>query len=120
MFFRFLLAGGSGFAIDAGITYLLVWLGVAPWLARMPAILIAMTYTWLANRHFTYKVKKKRSADEAVRYAFAAAAMALLNYLIFVLLVRHGTQPVVAVTLATACQTVLSFQIYRRLVFRDS
>ena len=119
MFFRFLLAGVSGFVIDASTTHLLVWLQVAPWLARIPAIVLAMTYTWLANRHFTYKVRRKRSTNEALRYALVAAAMAFVNYLIYFLLVRQGTSPVLAVTLATACQTVFSFHAYKRFVFTE-
>lgn len=39
MFRRFLLVGGVGFLIDAGLTRLLIALGLAPWLARVPAIL---------------------------------------------------------------------------------
>ncbi len=117
MFFRFLLVGGSGFVIDAGITYLLNSLGVAPWLARMPAIALAMTYTWAANRHFTYQVTTRRTAREAMRYAAVAAAMALINYAIYFVLIRYSFWPVAAVTIATACQTLLSFHLYRKIVF---
>jgi putative flippase GtrA len=79
MFFRFLLVGGAGFFIDAGLTYLLVLLEVEPWLARVPAIIFAMSFTWLSNRHFTYQVKTSRSTSEAVRYALVAITMALIN-----------------------------------------
>jgi putative flippase GtrA len=121
MFFRFLLVGGSGFLIDAGITYLLILLGLPPWLARVPAIALAMAYTWVANRHFTYEVVSARSIGEAIRYAFVAAAMALANYLIYFVLVSKGIWPLVAVTIATACQTILSFHLYRHIVFsKDS
>lgn len=120
LFFRFLLVGGSGFLVDAGITYLLNSLGVSPWLARIPAIALAMFYTWSINRHFTYEVKTGRTAGEAMRYATVAAAMALLNYLIYFVLASSGVWPVAAVTFATACQTLLSFHLYRQIVFRKS
>jgi putative flippase GtrA len=119
MFFRFLLVGGSGFLIDAGITYLLIQLMVAPWLARVPAIFLAMAFTWLANRYFTYEVKKARSTNEAMRYAVVAMVMALINYLIYFVLVSYRTWPLAAVTFATACQTVMSFHAYRYFVFRE-
>lgn len=120
MFFRFLLVGGSGFLVDAGITYLLCSLGLLPWLARIPAIAIAMIYTWCINRRFTYEVKTGRTAGEAMRYATVAMAMALLNYLIYFVLTSRGVWPVTAVTFSTACQTVLSYHLYRQIVFRKS
>ncbi len=120
MFFRFLLVGGSGFLIDAGITYLLILLGLAPWSARIPAIALAMAYTWVANRHFTYELETARSAGEAIRYASVAAAMALVNYIIYLVLVGNDIWPVAAVTIATACQTILSFHLYRHVVFRKA
>ncbi len=119
MFFRFLLVGGSGFVIDAGLTYLLVKLNVAPWLARIPAILLAMAYTWIANRYFTYRVYTERSVSEAMRYAFVAVVMALVNYLTYLTLVSNGIMPVVAVALATALQTIISFHGYRYFVFKE-
>ena len=118
MFFRFLLVGGSGFLIDAGITYFLSALGVLPWLARIPAIALAMAYTWAANRHFTYDVKTGRTAGEALRYTIVAAAMALLNYIFYFVLTSNGVWPVAAVTISTVCQTILSFHLYRHIVFR--
>lgn len=120
MFLRFLLVGGSGFLIDAGITSLLIALGLPSWLARIPAICLAMAYTWLANRYFTYSVKTARSSSEAMRYASVAALMALINYGIYFVLVQYEVLPVVAVTIATACQTILSFYCYRHFAFRTS
>lgn len=120
MFFRFVLVGGTGFVIDAGITYLLIQLSVAASLARIPAIFFAMAFTWLANRHFTYEVKIKRTAKEGFHYLAVAVAMAAINYVIFLACIQNGMPPLVAVTVATACQTVLSFYAYRHLVFRGA
>ncbi len=118
LFFRFLLVGGSGFLIDAGITYLLNSLGLAPWLARIPAIALAMTYTWAANRHFTYGVRTGRTVGEALRYAAVAASMASINYIIYFVLVSNGFCTLVAITFSTACQTIVSFHLYRHIVYR--
>jgi putative flippase GtrA len=120
MFLRFLLVGGSGFLIDAGITSLLIALDLPSWLARIPAICLALAYTWLANRYFTYAVKTARSSSEAMRYAAVAAVMALINYSVYFVLVQYGVLPVIAVTIATTCQTTLSFHCYRHFVFRTT
>ena len=118
MFVRFLLVGGSGFVIDAGITWLLLASGAAAWLARIPAILAAMAFTWLANRHFTYALTTARSASEATRYFLMAAFMAGLNYAVYLLLVQAGLAAVPAVALATGLQAGLSFFAYRDIVFK--
>jgi putative flippase GtrA len=116
-FFRFLLIGGSGFLIDVGITYLLYSLGLSPWIARIPAIALAMTFTWAANRQFTYRVTTSRTVGEALRYATVAASMASINYIIYFVLVSNGISTLVAVTFSTACQTIVSFYLYRHFVF---
>lgn len=119
MFLRFLLVGGVGFVIDAGLTWLLVRLGADPMWARPPAIGVAMAFTWFANRTFTYAVKTARSWHEAARYFLLALAMSGVNYGIYLFLMQLGMGIVPAVALATGCQAVLSFYLYRHLVFKD-
>lgn len=118
-FLRFVLVGGAGFAIDAGITYALILSGLSPGVARVPAIGLAMLATWLANRHFTYQVAAEKSPGEALRYGVVAAVFALLNYLLYLLLVHLGVHPALSVALATVTQTFFSFHAYRRFVFRE-
>jgi putative flippase GtrA len=119
MFFRFLLVGGSGFLIDAGLTYALIMLGLDSRLARIPAMAIAIAFTWIANRHFTYEVNAARSVREGLRYVAVAIAMALFNYLIYFVFTSFGIWPLAALTVATACQTIVSFHAYRHFAFRD-
>ena len=119
MFFRFLLVGGTAFLLDAGITLGLIQLQIDPWFARIPAMLIAMTYAWLANRHFTYRVSSRRSAKEAFLYFLVAVNVSLINYMIYVFLLTVGIWPFFAVAVATACQTVISFFAYRLIVFKE-
>ena len=53
-----------------------------------------------------------------MRYATVASTMALLNYVIFLVIVNNDVWLVSAVTISTACQTGLSFYLYRLFVFR--
>lgn len=116
-FLRFVIIGGLGFAVDAGLTLVLIQAGLQPWQARVPAILAAMACTWAANRRFTYQASKSRPLAEAGRYATVALVMACCNYALFIALVALGAPPFVAVVVATACQTVVSFWAYKRFVF---
>jgi len=117
MFLKFLVVGGAGFLIDALITYGLIHAGVDGKIARLPAIASAMLFTWLANRQFTYATREQRSLNEALRYMAVAAVMAVLNYAIYLVLLKFGVWSVAAVAIATLCQAVVSFHAYRRIVF---
>lgn len=117
-FLRFLLVGGTGFIIDAGLTMVFMKCGAPPSLARIPAIGVAMLFTWTANRRLTYQVEAKANIREAVRYFSVAATMALLNYAIYFCLVGLAWRPFPAIVVATAAQTLASFHAYRAFAFR--
>jgi putative flippase GtrA len=117
-FVRFLFVGGIGFLVDAGGTWLLVYAGLSPLVARVPAIVAAVCITWLLNRTLTFKVKAPRSSAELARYFTVAASSAAMNYLLYSILVFAGLHPVVAVAFATIALMLYSFFAYRHAVFR--
>lgn len=118
---RFLIAGGFGFVIDAGLTYLLITkAGFSPFAARIPAILCAMGFTWAFNRTFTFEPSPHSLAKEGFRYWAVGVTSALLNYAIYSLLIHRlpMLQPVAAVVLSSMAATAYSFFGYSRFVFR--
>lgn len=117
-FIRFLIVGGLGFVIDSGITLTLIYFGLSAFIARLPAILSAMAFTWLANRRITFRLGTKPTGKEVMRYFTVAISMACFNYLLFSLLIMLDLPAFLAITFATATQTVLSFYGYKKLVFR--
>ena len=118
MILRFLLVGGIGFAIDLGCTMLLIRAGLSPFLARPPAIVAAMAFTWLANRAFTFNVQQEKSAAEALRYALVALAASLLNYAIYSSLIWMACPAPLAIAAASVIQAGASFVGYRKFAFR--
>lgn len=116
-FLRFLLVGGLGFLVDAGLTMGLIALDWPPETARIPAIGVAMLCTWLANRAFTFRVAHRGSLGELARYVAVALLASAFNYLIYRLLLGQSMPPLPAIVVATAAQAVFSFIGYRRLVF---
>ena len=117
-FLRFLLVGGVGFLIDSGLTIGLIALGLSPFTARPPAILIAMVFTWLANRHFTFAVSRRGCASEAFRYSAVALLGAIANYLIYSALIGLALPPLPAIVFATISVTAFSYFGYRKFAFR--
>lgn len=117
----FLVAGGFGFIIDAGLTHLLIVdAGASPFAARIPAILAAMSFTWIYNRTFTFGRSPHSLAKEGLRYWTVGVTSALLNYGIYSLLIHRFPmlQPLAAVILSSLAATVYSFFGYSRFVFR--
>lgn len=114
---RFVLVGGVGFCVDAGLVYILTRSGLSPLLARVPALTAAIVTTWLLNRAYSFRVETPRSAAELTRYSVVALTSAALNFAIYAVLTFIGIGPVVAVALSTICLLFYSFHGYRRFAF---
>lgn len=118
--FWFLAAGSGGFLIDAGLTHALVVLaGLSPFASRIPAIMAAMSFTWVVNRSRTFEKSRYSLAAEGFRYWMIGITSALLNYAIYAALIYRAPflQPIVAVMASSACATTYSFFGYSRFVF---
>lgn len=109
--------GLSGFAIDSSVTLLLIGAELSPLTARIPAILLAMTFTWLCNRRFTFAVEQKPRVAEAARYFTVAALAAMLNYLLYTGMVLAAIPPFAAIVVATGMVTVFSYLSYKKFAF---
>lgn len=103
--------------IDSGITLGLIAVGGSPLLARPPAIIAAMLFTWLANRHFTFAIGHKKSLSEAARYTTVALFAAVINYLIYGVLIALAVPPLVAIIIATIFMAVFSYFGYKNFAF---
>jgi putative flippase GtrA len=115
---RFAVVGVVGFIVDGGGTFLLVRAGFSPFVARVPALAAAILTTWVLNRTLTFRAKHPRSVSELARYVSVALSSALLNYLLYGVLVASGIAPLIAVAVATVVLMLGSFFAYRRVVFR--
>ncbi|WP_113392539.1 GtrA family protein [Rhizobium sp. SYY.PMSO] len=118
---RFLIAGGVGFVVDAGVLHLLLWFTpVGPFVGRAVSIPSALLATWFINRNFTFGRSNRSLAAEGFRYGSVGLTSALLNYTLFssLLMTEPGLRPIIALTLASAAATAFSFFGYSRFVFR--
>ncbi|TDK35417.1 GtrA family protein [Rhizobium deserti] len=119
--FWFLLAGGGGFLVDAGLTHVLITVaGLSPLAARVPAIMAAMAFTWLINRSRTFGPSRRSLAVEGFRYWAVGITSAALNYAIYssLIFITPLLQPIVAIILSSLAATFYSFFGYSRFVFR--
>jgi putative flippase GtrA len=119
---RFTIVGAAGFVFDAGTVY-----ATAPWLglygAGLLAYVVAATFTWFANRTWTFRSQPPR--PKARQWALFLAANSLgfvLNrgtYMALIALVPLcRTHPVLAVIAGSLAGLVSNFVLSRRIVFR--
>ncbi|HEX5934604.1 MAG TPA: GtrA family protein [Pseudorhizobium sp.] len=116
----FVVVGGTGFAIDAGLTHLLIaFTAVGPIAARIPAITAAMAVTWLLNRTLTFGRSSSSLVVEGLRYWAVGVTAALLNYAVYTTLIyRLPVQPLAAIIFASLAAMTYSFLGYSRFAFR--
>jgi putative flippase GtrA len=80
----FSLVGATGFFIDTGLTLLFADVfSVSGYVARVPAIIIAVIATWFLNRTWTFRSKDPRVLSEFARYGLASVVTSVFNYAIF-------------------------------------
>jgi len=119
----FLTSGAIAFSVDAIILLTLTkGLGIGPFLARLIAISCAMVAGWQAHRRLTFAVETPSSTREFARYAAVAWMSAALNYAVYsaILLAREGTEPFLALVLASLVAMFFSYAGMRLAVFRRS
>jgi putative flippase GtrA len=117
---RFVLVGGIGFLVDAGVLALLLTATpLGPLAARIVSIGVALTATWMLNRTVTFRPSGRGLAREGLRYGGVGVATSLVNYLAYsaILLAVPGTPPLAALAVASLAAMALSFLGYVRLVF---
>ena len=132
---KFAMTGGIGFVVDVGmLTFLTVVLDVDPYLARVFAILVAMTTTWLINRRYTFQVHGKVTGHRALiaeggRYGLVAVGAALVNYGVYAatLYLLLGAEigpedalPPVAAVVGSGVAMFFSWYGYSRFAFRHA
>lgn len=118
--FFFAVAGGIGFAVDAGMLLLLLhFTALDPYSARVIAIASAMVSTWMFNRNFTFEKGGRSVASEGLRYGSVGISSALINYAIYAaaLILIPDLRPIFAVVIASAVATGWSYFGYSKFVY---
>jgi putative flippase GtrA len=126
-FLRFALVGAAGFVVDAIILALgLHVIGLNKYTARVFSFLCAATFTWIANRRFTFPeaAASLGRAREWARFVAVNSVGGLINYGTYAALVTYASAPLSNPYLALACGSVagLAFNFLgsKYLVFRRS
>lgn len=98
--------------------FVLLETGVSPILARIPSLAAAIFTTWTLNRTLTFRVNAPKNKGEVVRYIAVALSAAVLNFLLYTVLVLMNVWPVTAVAVSTITLLFYSFFGYRQFAFK--
>ncbi len=122
-FGSFALAGGSAFAVNATVLFVLTeYLSMSPYTGQLLAVWAAMTWAWWINRTWTFPVGRPPSLREYGSYIAAMALSSTVNYGVYVIALgvhpAFAEQPVLALVPATAVSMVVSYLGMKLMVFR--
>jgi len=119
---RFLIVGFLAFLLDASILTVLVKIGVAPGLSRLPSVFAAIVFTWAMNRRFTFATKTAPTWAEFGKYVLAMGLGIAVNFGVYWLVLwlseSARAMPVVAAAIATMTAMTLNFFSARFLLHR--
>ncbi|WP_342618753.1 GtrA family protein [Rhodoferax sp. GW822-FHT02A01] len=122
-FARFVVVGGVGFGVDAGVMMGLLRLGAPLLAARLASFGLAVTVTWTLNRAWTFSHPQPRRARRAyIEYLAGQTMGAGINFSVFFLALACWTDlkqyPLVPLALASGVAMVFNFLVARHLVFK--
>jgi putative flippase GtrA len=128
-FVRFALVGGAGYFVNLTALWLATrHLGLNAYEGGAFSILVAMFFTWLGNRYFTFAARRARGSAKAVAREFltfvgANLIGAVVNYLVYAGLLRFAGTPFNDKYVAQACGVlvglVFNFTLSRTMVFKS-
>lgn len=122
---RFSMVGGAGFIVDSAVLLVLTeWLGLGPFIGRIPSFLAAATATWWLNRSWTFQQSSQKPMPlQWLQYLFAMKAGAAINLLVYsVALTVSDTIysfPVLGVAIGSVAGLAINYSLAARLVFKE-
>ena len=98
-----------------------LYLGADYYLGRLFSFMCAVTFTWLANRYYTFKSTNSRLLREWGQFVFANSFGGSINYGVYVLaLLAHPLFtdiPVLAVGLGSLAGLLVNYTLSNKIVF---
>jgi len=115
---KFALVGSSAAMIDLGSLAIFVELfGVDPRVAVIPSTLLAVTYVFLLNKHFTFKNKERQYLRQALKFAVVYGLAVILNLALFRLFFWLGIYYLLSKMLAIGILAAWNYSLSHFFVF---
>jgi putative flippase GtrA len=123
---RFGLVGIGGLIVDTAVLYAamnLLGLGLGLYSGRVVSYLAAATFTWAANRHFTFaQTDPSHPAFQWLKFLAANGLGAVVNYGVYAALVTFvplaAIYPVIGIAAGSVVGLTFNFNASKRWVFK--
>ncbi len=125
-FLRFGAVGTAGFVVDAATLHAMLALGLGPYAGRGVSYVVAASFTWGANRVWTFRREAAGTpaARQWGRFVLLNLAGFALNYGTYAALVATvpvvAAHPVLGVAAGSLAGMFANFALSRRYVFRSA
>jgi len=119
----FILGGVAALLVDLAVLEVLTrGAGLSPFIARVPAIAIAMVVSWLINRTITFAVTTPPKVSEFAKFAAVSWIAQAVNYAAFasLLLMFPSLPPAAAVILGCGPAVAVAYAGFRFGVFKSA
>lgn len=117
-FVRYLVVGGSTFALDFGILFTLHGLlGLNLAASTSVAYWVSISYNFVLNRYWTFDSRETESLKRHMTTYFMLLVANYLFTVTFVSIVGTHINYVVAKALSVAIQMIWTYQIYKKYIF---
>jgi putative flippase GtrA len=116
---RFTQVGILGFLVDSTVLYALAWIGLGWFVGRVGSYLAAASFTWIANRRYTFESPRSPSVAEWGQFIAANSIGGIVNYIVYAVLfatvnvVAH--HPVLGVASGSIAGLLINFFLSARL-----
>jgi putative flippase GtrA len=121
-FRRFLVIGGLGFLVDLAAFECASRAGLMIAVARLMSFSLALAFTFLLNRSYTYAQDNGAIGAQFIKYIVASstgAAVNLASFFMLILLVPMATRmPSMALVVGALAGLCANFALYSAYVFR--
>jgi putative flippase GtrA len=125
---RFAIVGGANTALDFGILFVLVFLGMDKIVANFVSTGIAFIFSFFVNKSFTFKSKggnvKKQFAlflliTIIALWVIQPVIIALITNLLSATAVPDSVSLLIAKLIATVASLIWNYVFYKRFVFKE-
>ena len=121
-FLAFCIAGTLGFVADVAVLWLVLE-SLGLYLGRVVSFMVAVTVTWIVNRHLAFRDRRSTAfVREWGRYVAANSSGAVTNYGTYAVMVATlpfvAANPALGVAAGSVAGLVLNFTASHLLVFR--
>lgn len=115
----FSVVGILAAAIDYGVLASVISCGLSPGPARIPAVAVALVFTWIMNRKVTFATETPPCWKEFIHYAYTAVTGIVINLGIYWSAVWLHLPIWLAFTSGTGTAAIFNFLRYRALLHRQ-